>query len=162
MKYFFSLLFSLFFSFQALAIDCPADKPLLGNDGICYSCDEENTVTINEEALGKSCSDICPNRDSSGFFTDIAVPCMDKKTVALDNFIGGSIIFILIMLAGAFCILVFLLPIYFFYQLSKTGKKEKVKNKKTLIVFFIFFLICVVPWIILIVIDKLTLLPVYK
>ena len=162
MKYFFSLLFILFFSFQSLALNCPADKPLLGNDEICYSCDEESVVTINEKTLGKSCSDICPNRDSSGFFTDTAVPCMDKKTVAFDNFIGGSIIFILMMLAGAFFILILLLPFYFLHQLPKIGKKEKIKNKKTLIVFFILFLICVVPWFALIVIDKLTLLPIYK
>jgi len=62
MKHFLTLLFILFFSFSLKAAYCPADKPLQGKDGVCYSCDEPSVVIINEAALGKWCHQICPNR----------------------------------------------------------------------------------------------------
>ena len=46
MKYFFSLLFILFFSFSAIAADCPLERLLQGNNSICYSCDEKDVVMI--------------------------------------------------------------------------------------------------------------------
>ena len=42
---------------------CPADKPLMSNKGICYSCDEIGGVYVGYD--GK-CSEVCPNRSKSG------------------------------------------------------------------------------------------------
>lgn len=58
------LLFILFFSFSAIAVDCPVERPLQGNNSICYSCDEKDVVMVKTT---QACSNICQNRYVSGF-----------------------------------------------------------------------------------------------
>ena len=82
MKYFLSLLFILFFCLPSFAKDCPSDKPLLGNNGICYSCDENDNLVILNKVFGKgSCSDICPNRS----WKCVDLLCFSEKEICRKN-----------------------------------------------------------------------------
>ncbi|MBO7258213.1 MAG: hypothetical protein J6V11_04660, partial [Alphaproteobacteria bacterium] len=59
------------------SLPCPADRPLMHDEGKCYSCDEADRINltslINVGEDGK-CSEICPNRvkTSRGY---CSLPC---------------------------------------------------------------------------------------
>ena len=137
MKHFFSLLFALFLTLSAQAAPCPADKPLQGKDGVCYSCDEPTIVMINEIVNGKNCHKICPNRDTEGFYKTTDAPCIMNSTLGdyyrrqeqLDALIEKLSILM-------FCLNLFIL---FFIFRGILSSKISLKNKSLKI---LAFLIC--------------------
>ena len=147
MKYIFFLVVCLSFSISAMAEICPKDKPLLGSDSTCYSCNEKNIISINGET--ESCHDICPNRrEGTGFYLASETPCELETNISLSDSLATFIVFIIISFFFSIFICVLFHIIY--YIPSKISKKEKINSKKTLVAFYILLFICIFPWIILI------------
>ena len=61
---------------SACVLDCPEKGYFRGNDGICYACDEVNTV-LSDSVL---CTESCPNRTASGYDNGYcSLPCADGE-----------------------------------------------------------------------------------
>ena len=52
---------------------CSGNTPLMGEDGKCYSCDDE-THTIKIESLTDTCENLCPNRKTENGYCNITCP----------------------------------------------------------------------------------------
>ncbi|MBQ6854157.1 MAG: hypothetical protein IJO11_01790 [Alphaproteobacteria bacterium] len=57
---------------------CPADKPLRGTDGKCYSCDDPGIITMADTT---TCSKVCPNRFNNTGTQKKCILCGVKGTI---------------------------------------------------------------------------------
>ena len=71
-------------SLPLMAEECPADSPLKGKDGVCYSCDEKDNVYLEYVFQAKTFSD---------FILIVFINSDKKNSTTLNNKQNGENIF---------------------------------------------------------------------